>query len=149
MTTIMEMMSGLQASQSTGEKLIRVAPLAMISSSATNVGLYLAAGKLAPEVAAWPGASVVQVVGATIVYLLIGSLICAAVSNWSVKPAQHYLVIATAGLLLSLVPPINAGLGYSPPGVPAAELATVVTLMLMHIVSYAISVPMLIRHVLE
>ena len=48
-------------------------------------------------------------------------------------------------LLISLVLPVSAGLGYDASGAPAASTATVITLSLMHVVSYAISVPFYIR----
>ena len=85
------------------------------------------------------------IVGASIVYLLIGSLVFAVVARVSSRPDRHYLIVATLGLLLSLWLPISAGLGYGPSGVPPADVATVITLSLMHVVSYAISVPLFIR----
>ena len=58
---------------------------------------------------------------------------------------RHYFIIATVGLLLSLGLPISAGFGYGAPGTPPANTATVITLSLMHVVYYAISVPMFSR----
>jgi len=130
-------------------RLLWVASLAMVASTVANLGLYAAAGNLYPEVTAWAGASQAQVIGANIVYLLIGTVIFAVVSRRSQRPARIYWIASTIGLLLSLVMPITAGMGYGPPNVPPAEMATVVTLSLMHLLSYAISVPLFIRLGLE
>jgi hypothetical protein len=59
---------------------------------------------------------------------------------------RYYWIVATLGLALSLGLPISAGFSNGAPGTPPADLATVITLSLMHMVSYAISVPMFIRH---
>ncbi len=126
-------------------RLLWVAPLAMLASTVANLGLYAAAGNLYPEVTAWAGASQSQVIGANIVYLLIGTIIFAVVSRRSQRPARNYWIISTIGLMLSLFMPITAGMGYGAPNVPPAEIATVVTLSLMHVLSYAISVPLFIR----
>jgi len=61
-----------------------------------------------------------------------------------------YLIIATVGLLLSLALPIGAIFGGgTPPGTPPATVITTVTLSLMHIVTYAISVPLFLRFALK
>ena len=126
-------------------RLLWVSPLAMAVATVANAAVYLAAGVLVPEVTEWTGAGIGQIVGATIVYLLIGAVVLALISRLSSKPGRHYLAAATVGVVLSLWLPISAGLGYGPPGMPVASTATVVTLSLMHLVSYAISVPMYIR----
>ena len=126
-------------------RILWVAPLAMLASTVANLGLYAAADNLYPNVTAWAGASQAQIIGANIVYLLIGAVIFWLVSRRTLRPARNYWIVATIGLLISLVMPITAGLGYGPPNVPPAELATVITLSLMHVLSYAISVPLFIR----
>lgn len=123
-------------------RLLWVSPLAMLTATVANLGFYAAAGRLYPEVSAWPGAGVGQIVGATIVYLFIGTLAFGVVAWRSSRPARHYTIVATIGLLLSLAMPIAAGFGYGAPGVPPAGVATVITLCLMHALAYAISVPM-------
>lgn len=134
-----------QTSKSQGLRLLGTSLLAMIAASAANLGLYYAAGILFPEVTAWAGAGPGQIVGANFVYLLIGTIIFAIINRFSSRPARHYLIVATIGLVLSLALPISAGFGFGPPGTPAAGAATVVTLSLMHLVTYAISVPLFIR----
>ena len=152
MTTNTEKTQTVQTVQPAGislRSLLWVTPLAIALSSIANIGLYLIAGAIFPEVTAWPGASIGRIVGANIVYLLIGIIVFAITARFSSRPARHYLVIATIGLLFSLILPISTGFGYSAPGVPPADAATVVTLSLMHVVSYAISVPLYIRYGLE
>lgn len=126
-------------------RLLWVSPLAMLVASVANLALYAAAGRLFPEVTAWPGAGPGQIVGANIVYLLVGAIALAAIARFSSHPARHFQIGATVGLLLSLGLPVSAGFGYGPPGTPPAGMATVVTLSLMHVISYAISVPLFLR----
>ncbi|MAU00264.1 MAG: hypothetical protein CL608_24250 [Anaerolineaceae bacterium] len=145
MNTQIEAVQNNQANSSVVRKLVWVSPLAMLVSAVANLGLYAVAGSIFPEVTAWSGAGAGQIVGANIVYLLIGSVVFALVARFSSRPARHYLVVATIGLLLSLALPVGAGFGYGAPGAPTASVATVVTLSLMHVVSYAISVPMFNR----
>ena len=138
-----------QAPKSALIRLITVTLLAILAATAANIGLYYAAGILVPEVVAWPGASPAQIAGANVVYLLIGAVILAAISRLSSRPVHHYLIVASAGLLISLALPVSAGLGYGPPMTPPAGAATVLTLSLMHIASYTISVPLSIHYVLK
>lgn len=57
--------------------------------------------------------------------------------------------MATVGLVLSLGLPIGAGFGYAAPGAPPAGIATVITLSLMHVIAYAITVPLFTRLALD
>jgi hypothetical protein len=149
MNTTMEVRTQKQTLKSLGSRLLWVSPLAMLAASAANLGLYAAAGRLFPEVTAWSGAGIGPVIGASFVYLFIGTLIFAAVARFSSRPARNYLIVSVIGLVLSMVMPITAGLGFGPPGTPPASLATVITLCLMHVLAFAISVPMFIRLVLD
>jgi uncharacterized protein DUF6069 len=149
MTIPIEMTSEKQTFTSVLSRLIWVSPLAMLAATAANLGLYYAAGILFPEVTAWSGAGPEQIVSANVVYLLIGAFVFAAITRLSPRPARHYLILASIGLLLSLGLPISTGFGYGPPGTPAAGAVTVITLSLMHIMSYAISVPLYIRLALD
>lgn len=126
-------------------KIVRVSLLASVAATLANLVLYTVAGLIAPEVTAWPGAGMGQVVGATFAYLFIGTVVFAIIARLSPRPARHYLITASVGLLLSLALPIMAGFGYAAPGAPPASTLTVVTLSLMHVASFAISVPMFIR----
>ncbi|MCP4428946.1 MAG: hypothetical protein GY803_31055 [Chloroflexi bacterium] len=149
MTTKLKMTSERQPLKSPLSKLVWISPLAMVAATVANLGLYAAAGRLFPEVAAWPGAGPGQIVGANIVYLLIGTAVFAVITRLSSRPVRHYLIVAVIGLLFSLGMPISAGFGYGAPGTPPADAATVITLSLMHIVSFAISAPLFIRLALD
>jgi hypothetical protein len=133
-----------QTPQSALRRLIWVSPLAMLTATAANLGLYTAAGSVYPEVTAWPGAGPAQIVGANIVYLLLATIVFAVIARRSSRPARTYTIVATIALLLSLALPISAAFGTPPAGA-----ATVVTLSLMHVMTYAISVPMFIRLALD
>ena len=148
MTTKIELAQQIQAPRSQLSKLLWAAPLAMVVSTVANLGLYKAAGAIFPQVTAWSGAGIGQIIGANIAYLFIGTIVFALIAKLSARPARNYSIVATVGLVLSFWLPISAGFGYGAPGVPAAAAATVVTLCLMHIISYAISVPLFIRQVL-
>ena len=149
MTTKIELTRETQSSRSQLSKLLWVSPLAMALATVANLGLYAAAGAVVPQVTAWSGAGIGQIIGANIAYLFMGTIVFAFIARFSPRPARHYWIVATIGLLLSLALPIGAGFGYGAPGAPPAGVATVITLSLMHVVSYAISVPLFIRQVLD
>lgn len=130
-------------------RLLWAAPAAMLVSTVANVGFYAAAGSLFPEVTNWAGASVGQIISANIVYLLIGAIVFAVVARTSSRPRRNYLIAATVGLAFSMFMPISVGLGFGPPEVATPAAVTVITLCLMHVLSYIISVPMFIRMVLD
>ncbi len=149
MTASIELKSASQASKKIRPRLVGVTLLAVLAATAASLGLYYAAGILFPEVTTWPGAGAGQIAGATFVYLLIGAIAFAVIRRFSSRPALHFLILATVGLLFSFSLPIAAGFGYAAPGAPPAGIATVITLSLMHVVSYAISVPMFTRLALD
>ncbi|MCA9946224.1 MAG: hypothetical protein KC449_22220 [Anaerolineales bacterium] len=115
MTTKTETIQKSQSTKTTLGKLAWVSPLAMLVAAVANLGLYAAAGSIFPEVTAWSGAGVGQIVGANVVYLLMGAVLFALVVRFSSRPARHYLILATVGLLFSLALPISAGFGYGAP----------------------------------
>jgi hypothetical protein len=121
----------------------------MAVATAANLGLYALAGYIFPHVAAWPGTSPTHVIVATVVYLSLATLVFAAVRRFSPRPARHYLIVATVSLLFSMGAPISLGFGPGLPGVPPADPVVAITLGLMHVISYAISVPMFIRMALD
>lgn len=130
-------------------RLLLVSPLAMSTSIAANLGLYAIVGYLFPHLTTWPGTSPTHIIVATIIYLLLATLVFAAVKRFSPRPSRHYLIVATISLLFSMVPPIMLGFGSGLPGVPPADAIIATTLGLMHVMSYAISVPMFIRLALD
>jgi hypothetical protein len=149
MNTTIPLTQEKQSVKNVSSRLIWVSPLAMLVASTANIGLYALAGYLFAEVTAWPGASIGQIIGANIVYLLIGAITLAIITRLSRNPARAYLIVATIGLFFSLVLPISAGFGFGPPSTPPASTFTVITLSLMHFVSYAISVFLFVRMALD
>jgi len=149
MTTRTESPLNIQNSRTIRGRLIWVSPLAMSTATAANLGLYSVAGYFFPHVAAWPGTGPTHVIIATFVYLTLATLVFAAVRRFSPRPARHYLIVATVSLLFSMGPPISLGFGPGLPGVPPADPTIAITLGLMHVISYAISVPMFIRMALD
>jgi len=133
----------------TSGRLIWVSLLSICTAAAANLVLYAVVGYIFPHVAAWPGASPTHIIVATFVYLSLATLVFAAVRRFSSRPARHYLIGATVSLLFSLGPPIALGFGPGLPGVPPADPTIAITLGLMHIISYAISVPTFIRMALD
>jgi hypothetical protein len=149
MATITNTTSVRRAPKNVIGRLISVSLLAMLAATAADLGLYYAAGILFPEVTTWPGSGAGQIAGANVVYLLMGAIALAIITRISSRPRRHYLILATVGLLLSLGLPISAGFGFGPPGTPEAGVATVITLSLMHITSFAISVTLFIRMTMD
>lgn len=139
----------MQVQRSSGRRLVWASLLAMSTATTANLGLYAAAGYIFPEVAAWTGTGPVQIVVATIVYLLMATLVFGAIRRLSSRPDRHYLIVASIALLLSMGPPIALGSSYGLPGVPPADAVVAITLGLMHVVSFAISVPIFIRLALD
>lgn len=148
-TNIQIMQSERQSARNVMRRLLWVTPLAMVVATVANLALYFVAGAIFPAVTAWPGAGPGQIAGANVVYLLMGAGALLVVARISSQPARYYAWVAGVGLLLSLALPIGAGFGYGAPGAPPAEMATVVTLSLMHIISAVITVPLFVRHALR
>ena len=149
MTTQTETSQYGRISNAVRGRLLLVSPLAMSTSIAANLGLYAFVGYLFPHVASWSGTSPMHIVVATIVYLLVATLVFAAVRRFSPRPARHYMIIATLSLIFSMGPPISLGFGPGLPGVPPADAVIGIALGLMHVISYAISVPTFIRMTLD
>lgn len=126
-------------------RLAWVVPLAVLAATAAGLCAYYTAGILFPEVTAWPGAGPMQIVGANAGYFVVGAVVLLVVDRYSRRPARDFVVVSAIGLALSFGLPISAGLGAGASGASVASAATVVTLSLLHVVSYAVGVPMLLR----
>ena len=71
----------------------------------------------------------------TVVLSAVGVLIAAALSRWSASPVRWWLRTTVALTALSLVPPFLA----------AADTATAVTLVALHLLAAAVVVPAIAR----
>ena len=71
----------------------------------------------------------------TVVLSTLGLLIAAALSRWSDSPVQWWLRTTVALTAISLVPPLVA----------AADAATAVTLVVLHLLAAAVVVPTVAR----
>ena len=126
-------------------KFLWITPLTIVAAIIANEILYAIVAALIPSVGKWPSAGPVQIIFSTLVYLLLGSLVFALVVRFSSRPVRTYWIVASIGLILSLALPISAGAGFVPAGQPVPDTATVITLSLMHVVAYAITVTMFTR----
>ena len=86
MTTQTETSQYGRISNAVRGRLLLVSPLAMSTSIAANLALYAIGGYLFPHVASWSGTSPMHIVVATIVYLLVATLVFAAVRRFSPRP---------------------------------------------------------------
>jgi Family of unknown function (DUF6069) len=68
----------------------------------------------------------------------------AITSRLANNPRKTYLIVAAVALVASLYPPLALGLA-DPPENPGTDAGSVGTLMAMHLVAAAISVPLLTR----
>ncbi len=127
------------------KRLAWVLPVTALTASMADVALYEVAGVLDPDVTAWLGAGPAQIVGANAAYLSMGAALLLVLVRITSNPARWFTMLASIGVVLSLMLPVSAGLGDGSEAVPAAGLPTVITLSTMHLLSYAIAVPMLLR----
>jgi hypothetical protein len=70
---------------------------------------------------------------------LVGVVLAAALLRWSARPADRFVAAAVTLTAISLVPPVLAG----------ADAATVVTLVVLHLVAAAVVVPVVARTLRE
>ena len=131
--------------KSVARRLIWLLPAPVLSVSLADIALYEVAGVLDPDITGWAGAGAAQIVGANAVYLSIGAAALLALVKLTRAPARWFAILATIGVVASLALPISAGLGDGTAAVPAPGLSTVIALSVLHLVSYAIAVPMFLR----
>lgn len=126
-------------------RLIWVLPATVLSVSLADIALYEVAGVLDPDITGWAGAGAAQITGANAVYLSIAAIALLALVKLTRAPARWFAILATIGVVASLALPISAGLGEGTAAVPAPGVRTVIALSALHLVSYAIAVPMFLR----
>jgi hypothetical protein len=113
--------------------------LAIAVSLVANLILYYLALAIAPSVGDFAMLGPINVVASTILYLLVAIGAFILVNRYTSRPVRTYRIVAVIALLLSFIPPISAGLGGIPNIAPAST-ATVITFILMHIISAAVTV---------
>ncbi len=126
-------------------RFLWVAPLTYVVAVIANEIVYAIAAALVPGFSQWPMAGPAQIVSSTLIYLILGSIAFVLVVRFSSRPIRTYWMVATIALILSLTLPLSVGVGMAPPGVPIPNTATVVTLAVMHVVAYAITVSLFTR----
>lgn len=109
----------------------------LVAMVATTAGAALAQ---AVGVSFWlPGATEpIPVAGfgvMTGMFSVVGVVLAVALLRWSARPAVRWVQVAVALTAVSLVPPVLTG----------AEAATVVTLVLLHLVAATVMIPALSR----
>lgn len=118
-------------------KLIWVAPLAIVATIAANLIVYFVLDALF-GVEWQPMFTAAGVIGSSVMYLLMATVVFAVVARFAKRPIWLYQRIALGALILSLFPILSASMGMIPDA-GAAPLDTVITMVLMHVVSYAVS----------
>ncbi|MGB5935708.1 MAG: hypothetical protein WBG76_07565 [Ornithinimicrobium sp.] len=113
--------------------------------SVADIALYEVAGVIDPDVTGWAGAGAAQIIGANAVYLMVAAAALLVLVKITRAPARWFAILATIGVVASLALPVAAGLGEGTVAVPAPGLSTVIALLAMHLISYAIAVPMFLR----
>ena len=121
-------------------RLLWVAPLAIAAASVANLIVFWTAVALFPSVGQFPMLGTLPIIASTAAYLLVAAAVFVVVGKLSSRPVTHYRIIAVVALLLSFGAPLSAGAGFMPGA--SADGATVVTLLVMHVVAAAITVPL-------
>lgn len=117
------------------KSLLWVGPLAIVASAVANLIVRLIAVSVLPispefmPLSFGPPVlfSVIGALGATIAFALIG--------RFARRPIALYRTIALVVLVISLIPDV---LVYTSQSMPGASLPAVITLMIMHVVAWAI-----------
>ena len=104
-----------------------------------NLVIYGVTAAIFDGVRTWPLLSVGAVIVSSIAYLLAATLVYAGLGVLTRRPITTFRVVGVVALLLSFVPPLMAGAGALV-GVPPADGPTVAALLLMHIVSGALTI---------
>jgi hypothetical protein len=80
----------------------------------------------------------------TAIGVIAAGLVYAIIERFARDPRRTFLVVAAVALVLSLWAPLSLGLA-DPPENPGTDAGSVGTLIAMHVVAAAISVPVLLR----
>ena len=122
---------------SRGWRLVATGLAAAVAAAALNavVAAVARAAGVDLEVSGGEAIPVSGIAFVTVVLSTLGLLIAAALSRWSDSPVQWWLRTTVALTAISLVPPLVA----------AADAATAVTLVVLHLLAAAVVVPTVAR----
>ena len=126
-------------------KLLWVGPLAVVTSIIANLVVrFVAVAALNPPAEFLP-LNVVQPVFLTVVGVTLAVISFAIVGRFARNPIQTYQTVALVALLISFVPDILLLVNANSAPFPGVNIGTVSALMLMHVVTWAITVTLLTR----
>ncbi|MDP9365520.1 MAG: DUF6069 family protein, partial [Chloroflexota bacterium] len=119
-------------------RVLRVGPLAIVAAALANAGVW-AVAKAAFEIPDGfvPLSSLGPPVGITAVYLAFGLGVFALLVRFTRRPIVWFWRVATVALLLSFLTPLGAR------GQEGATTAGILTLEVMHVVAFAVFVPLI------
>jgi hypothetical protein len=123
-------------------RLLWVGPLTAVVAAIANVivreiGVLLGAVPSDLMILQEPG-----VAGSTIIQVLLGVLVFALLAKFAKNPIRTFRIVAIVALILSLSNPLMVLVGAFPIGV-TISVATMLTMMVMHVVAAAITIWML------
>jgi hypothetical protein len=118
-------------------RVVGTGVLAAVVASAAAVGgaSFARSAGVTLEVTGGEAIPVPAFASVTLVLSLVGVVVAAGLARWSVHPVRWWLRTTVALTALSLVPPILA----------AADTATAVTLVVLHLLAAAVVVPAVAR----
>ena len=129
-------------------RLLWVGPLTAVVAAIANIvvreiGVVLGAIPSDLMILQEPG-----VAGSTIIQVLLGVLVFAGIAKFARRPIRTFRIVAIAALVLSLLNPIMVLTGAFPIGV-SISIATMLAMMVMHIVAAVITIWMLTNLTVE
>jgi hypothetical protein len=122
-------------------RLLWVGPLAIVAALAANAVVRAIALAVLNVPATFEPLASLSFVGLTIAGVLGAVIVFAIIGARAKTPVSTFRKVAFWALLASFLPDI--GLLFGAGGYPPGSLSNVLTLMLMHVVAYAISVTLL------
>ncbi|HEY7418598.1 MAG TPA: DUF6069 family protein [Ktedonobacteraceae bacterium] len=122
-------------------KLIWVGPLTIVLTAIVNLIIRTIAVSIFGVSATFQYLQASQVIGGTIVFLLMALLAFVLVNRFARRPIRFYRLLALVALCISLLSPVMALVGLFP--APGMSLSIFWTMIVMHLVSTVIVVGLL------
>ncbi len=136
--------AGAQSSPITFGSIARTALLAIVLSVVANLLVRIIAFALLPIPAEFPPLGWAPPILFTVIGVLAAFIVFAVLARTSRRPVQVFRIVALVALLLSLIPDLLILMNPSP-ALPGTTVAGVVTLMLMHMVAWTITITLIAR----